>query len=85
MPEPHVIVHDPHSDHSCQPTVVVSCVVVAKVDAVVVSTLVVGGARVVVSASVVFSASVVAAALKKIENMVMFCFSCGTKSNLTSE
>ena len=49
MPEPHVTVQDPHSDHSDHPTVVVSGVVVSIVEAVVVSAMVVGGARVVVS------------------------------------
>ena len=63
VPEPHVSVHDPHSDHSAHPSVVISAVVVAIVVAgdVVESELVVGGTVVVsavVDAPVVVSAPV---------------------------
>ena len=45
VPEPHVSEHDPHSDHSTHPAVVVSC-------AVVISIMVVSDVSVVVSAPV---------------------------------
>ena len=59
IPEPHVSVQDPHTDHSAHPTVVVANVVVAIVvaGAVVINTVVVGA--IVVSAVVVIDAPVV--------------------------
>ena len=61
VPEPHVSVHDPHVDHSAQPSVVVAGVVVGGAvvaGAVVISAIVVVSAPVIVSTPVTASKNI---------------------------